>query len=155
MDMGDNSNANRAAAPNEKKRPNAGGASDSKSGPHSQNMNVRVDKVGDVIGQELDIEFDDEIQGNLHNLHGRASGGSSGQDEKHQVMNDPNADMEYGQNDDEVVDPNDVNIDGIEDEDWQMGEDEDEDDDGSGGRELNRQTDNMADLPNNYGEEID
>lgn len=26
-----------------------------------QNSNLRVDKVGDVIGQELDIEFDDDL----------------------------------------------------------------------------------------------
>ena len=34
---------------------------------------MRADKVGDVIGQELDIEFDMEIQ---DNLQGRKTGGS-------------------------------------------------------------------------------
>ena len=28
------------------------------------------DKVSDVIGQQLDVEFDEDIQGKLHNLRG-------------------------------------------------------------------------------------
>jgi hypothetical protein len=36
--------------------------------------NMRADKVGDVIGNELDIEFDEEIQ---DNILGRRTGGSS------------------------------------------------------------------------------
>jgi hypothetical protein len=36
--------------------------------------NMRVDKVGDVIGNELDIEFDEESQ---DNILGRRTGGSS------------------------------------------------------------------------------
>ena len=86
---------------------------------------MRADKVGDAIGNELDIEFDEEIQ---ENLHGRRTGGSSQEKE-------------------EVVDPEDVNIivDGDD------GEEQEFEDDGSDPEErnLNRKTDNMA----NYNEE--
>ena len=79
---------------------------------------MRADKIGDVIGNELDIEFDDEIQ---DNLHGRRTGGSS-------------------QEKDEIVDPEDVNIivDGDQEEFEEEGSDIED-------RELNRKTDNMAD----------
>lgn len=76
---------------------------------------MRADKVGDVIGNELDIEFDEEIQ---DNILGRRTGESSQEKE-------------------EMVDVEDVNI--IVD-----GDQEFEEEDGSD-RNLNRKTDNMAD----------
>lgn len=77
--------------------------------------NMRADKVGDVIGNELDIEFDEEIQ---DNILGRRTGESSQEKE-------------------EMVDVEDVNI--IVD-----GDQEFEEEEGSE-RNLNRKTDNMAD----------
>lgn len=41
------------------------------------NSKLGADKVGDVVGQELDIEFEADIQYNLQNHQGRASAGSS------------------------------------------------------------------------------
>lgn len=76
---------------------------------------MRADKVGDVIGNELDIEFDEEIQ---DNILGRRTGESSQEKE-------------------EMVDVEDVNI--IVD-----GDQEFEEEDGSD-RNLNRKTDNMQD----------
>ena len=49
------------------------------SGQKRNGGQVRADKVGDVLGQELDIEFDDDIKDNLQNMQGRRTGGSSGQ----------------------------------------------------------------------------
>lgn len=39
-----------------------------------------ADKVGDVLGQELDVEFDDEIQDNMQIMQGRRTDGSSAPD---------------------------------------------------------------------------
>ena len=46
-----------------------------------QHKNLGADKVGDVIGQELDVEFDEDIQDNLQNRQGRGSAGSGGSSE--------------------------------------------------------------------------
>jgi len=72
-------------------------------------------------------------------MQGRRTGGSSGQpDGQNNQMEDYSEDN-IG---DEIIDHNDVNIDPL---DGGIGE---EDDDESNGRLLNRQTDNMADMPN-------
>lgn len=86
--------------------------------------NMRADRVGDVIGNELDIEFDEEIQ---DNIQGRRTGGSS---------------AEQKDDDDEIVDPDDVNIIVDGDQDY---EEEDQSDAEEDDRNLNRKTDNMAD----------
>jgi hypothetical protein len=39
-----------------------------------------ADKVSDVLGQQLDVEFDDEIQDNMHLMQGRRTDGSSAPD---------------------------------------------------------------------------
>lgn len=53
-------------------------------GANNRNANSKLgaDKVGDVIGQELDIEFEAEIQDNLQNHQGRGSAGSAGSSEQ-------------------------------------------------------------------------
>ncbi len=79
---------------------------------------VGVDKVGDAIGRQLDIEFDDDIQDNLQNLQARGSrgSGSTSEDElaeelnknlKHQILD---GEENYFEEDGEVIDHNDVNI---------------------------------------------
>lgn len=39
-----------------------------------------ADKVGDVLGQQLDVEFDDDIQDNIQIMQGRRTDGSSAPD---------------------------------------------------------------------------
>lgn len=52
--------------------------------PDNRNTNSKLgaDKVGDVIGQELDVEFEADIQDNLQNHQGRGSAGSAGSSEQ-------------------------------------------------------------------------
>lgn len=46
------------------------------------NSKLGADKVGDVIGQELDVEFEADIQDNLQNHEGRGSAGSADSSEQ-------------------------------------------------------------------------
>ena len=100
---------------------------DQKHGPSK----LGADKVGDVIGQELDIEFDEDIQENIDMMRGdeRASGtGSSNiQAKKQQAVNEE---------EDDVIDPSQVKL---------IDEGEDYGQEGDD-KNLNRQTDNMADI---------
>ena len=70
-------------------------------------------------------------------MQGRRTGGSSGQPDG---QNNQMEEYSEGEEGDEIIDHNDVDVDELEDD---LGE---EDDDESNGRLLNRQTDNMADI---------
>ena len=64
---------------------------------------LSANKVGDAIGQQLDIEFDDEIKDNLNEAEFRGSGGDASSD-KHDQGED-----QYSDND--QVDHEEVELD--------------------------------------------
>ena len=103
-------------------------------------MSVNANKVGDVIGQELDIEFAGELNRNVrdddegHMLHDEDEDG------------DVEAEVEGINMNHDAVDPADVDLQDAGEDDDEEGAELDEN------RELNRQTDNLADMQEQYME---
>ena len=124
----------------------------------NQASGLSANKVGDVIGQQLDIEFDDDIKENINDADYQRSGeptdseqaalqqmegqGSSAQKYQGEQLGDDEEEVDEN----EMVDPNQVEImvgaDGQQylnlDGDMEVNDEM---------RDLNRQTDNMADFP--------